>query len=74
MITFLTGIAGAIAISGAIIGCFFIPANFLERLVLFGSALCLIDAKSMTNYLGLAGLLIVIGWQLAKKRHKQAFQ
>jgi len=67
LISLFTGIVGAIALSGAIIGWFLTSAVLWERVVLFASAIGLIDAGHLTNYLGLAGLLAVGLWQYRKK-------
>jgi len=69
---FVTAMIGAVALSGAIIGWFITSASFVERVILFASAVGLIDPGSFTDYLGLAGLLGIIAWQYWKKRRQNS--
>jgi TRAP-type uncharacterized transport system fused permease subunit len=69
---FVTAMIGAVALSGAIIGWFITSASFVERVILFASAVGLIDPGSFTDYLGLAGLLGIIAWQYLKKRRQSS--
>lgn len=56
----ITAVLGAILLSGAVIGWFFGDVGIPERVVLFASALGLIDPGSLTNWLGFAGLASII--------------
>lgn len=56
----LTAAVGAALLSGAVIGWFMGDIGIPERIVLFASALGLIDPGQLTNVLGLAGLALVV--------------
>jgi TRAP-type uncharacterized transport system fused permease subunit len=52
LIAFLTACIGVIALAGAMIGYLIKPANILERILLFGAALALIDSRLTTDLIG----------------------
>ncbi len=54
MIGLLSACIGVIALSAAMIGYLIKPANFIERALLFGAALALIDSRLTTDLIGYA--------------------
>lgn len=67
--TGLTAVGGAVLLAGAVIGWFIGNLGTLERLILFLSALGLIDPGSLTNVLGLVGMGIVVAIQMTRARN-----
>lgn len=63
-----TAIIGMTAVSGAMIGQFYCRANILERLILAGGGLCLIDPNGMTDMIGLAILAAVFAEQFFRSK------
>jgi len=53
-IGFLSACIGVIALSAAMIGYLIKPANFIERALLFGAAIALIDSRLTTDLIGYA--------------------
>ncbi|MGE5574294.1 MAG: TRAP transporter permease [Bacteroidota bacterium] len=68
----VTALVGAALLSGAAIGWFTGNLGIGERVVLFASALGLIDPGQLTNVLGLAGLALVLVLQRIKADRGQA--
>ncbi len=54
IIGFLSACIGVIALSASMIGYLIKPANFIERVLLFGAALALIDSRLTTDLIGYA--------------------
>ncbi len=52
LIAFFSASIGVIALAGAMIGYLIRPANIVERIILFGAALALIDARLVTDLIG----------------------
>ncbi len=52
IIGFLSACIGVIALSASMIGYLIKPANFIERVLLFGAALALIDSRLTTDLIG----------------------
>jgi len=52
MIGFVSACIGVIALSASMIGYLIKPANFIERALLFGAALALIDSRLTTDLIG----------------------
>ncbi len=66
--TLITSCCGMIGVGASMIGYFFRPMNWLERIVFFVGGLMLIDPGTITDVLGLGLLALGVGWQLYKKR------
>ncbi|MDI6755680.1 MAG: TRAP transporter fused permease subunit [Thermodesulfobacteriota bacterium] len=62
MIGFVSACIGVIALSASMIGYLIKPANFIERALLFGAALALIDSRLPTDLIGysLFGLTLLL--------------
>jgi len=54
IIGFLSACLGVIALAASMIGYLIKPANFIERILLFGAALALIDSRLTTDLMGYA--------------------
>jgi TRAP-type uncharacterized transport system fused permease subunit len=65
IIGFLFAGLGVIALAGSMIGYLFKPANFIERILLFGAALALIDPRIITDLIG----CVLIGITLLMQKH-----
>jgi TRAP transporter 4TM/12TM fusion protein len=52
LIGFVSACIGVIALSASVIGYLIRPANFIERALLFGAALALIDSRFTTDLIG----------------------
>lgn len=69
--TTATALIGMTAISGAMIGHLYTHTNPLERVLLMGGGLCLIDPHVMTDLVGVVILGFVLFEQVVRaKRHK----
>ncbi|MDR0576736.1 MAG: TRAP transporter permease [Candidatus Accumulibacter sp.] len=62
---------GVLLIGVAVEGYLFVKVNMLLRLIAFASALCLIDAGMMTDIIGLAGTILVVGMQYFLSRKQE---
>jgi TRAP transporter 4TM/12TM fusion protein len=63
----LTSVIGVFLLASSIQGYLLCKANWIERIVLFGSALLLIKPGLVTDLIGLGGLLLVLFLQLLRK-------
>jgi TRAP-type uncharacterized transport system fused permease subunit len=63
---------GVFALSASIQGILLRPANLLERIVLFASALLLIKPGLISDIVGLSGFLLVLVWQVVQGRKEKA--
>jgi len=52
IVGFLSACIGILALAGSMIGYLLKPANFVERVLLFGAALALIDSRIYTDMIG----------------------
>lgn len=66
-VTGITAMLGAILLGSGLSGWFLAEANAVERILLIASGFLLIDPAALTNYLGLAGLAVVLIMQRKKK-------
>ena len=66
MIGFVSACIGVIALAASMIGYLIKPANFIERALLFGAALALIDSRLTTDLIGYAlfgiSLFLQMSW------------
>lgn len=67
----LTALAGMLGLSVAIIGYWFHPLTWWERMISAAAGLTLIVPGAVTDTLGLGGLLVLFAWQWAKKNRKE---
>ncbi|MDR2113628.1 MAG: C4-dicarboxylate ABC transporter permease, partial [Candidatus Accumulibacter sp.] len=65
---------GVLLIGVAVEGYLFTKVNIVLRLIAFASALCLIDSGLVTDMIGLAGAITVVGVQhfLFRKEQRAA--
>ena len=66
-VTGITAMLGAILLGAGLSGWFLAKTNAVERILLVASGFLLIDPAAWTNYLGLAGLAVVLILQRKKK-------
>lgn len=66
--TTLTAIIGMVGVSAAMIGFFITKTSWLERLLLLGGGLALIDPGTVTDLVGTAVLLSVAAFQYMRKK------
>lgn len=66
--TTLTAVIGMVGVSAAMIGFFITKTSWLERLLLLGGGLALIDPGTLTDLVGTAVLLSVAVFQYMRKK------
>lgn len=66
--TTLTAIIGMVGVSAAMIGFFITKTSWLERVLLLGGGLALIDPGTVTDLVGTAVLLSVAAFQYMRKK------
>ena len=59
----ITATIGVVALSAALENYFLIPCNLPQRLILLVSSLGLITPGSITDMLGISGVILVYLWQ-----------
>ncbi len=65
--TLITSCIGMTAIGAAMIGFFFAPMSWVERIVFFGGGLMMVVPGTYTDLFGLALLGVLVGYQRSKK-------
>jgi TRAP-type uncharacterized transport system fused permease subunit len=66
----VTSILGMSALGAALTGFLLRPLSWPERLLLVGAGLCLVDPGWITDLVGLAVIVAVVLYQLARRKAK----
>jgi TRAP transporter 4TM/12TM fusion protein len=67
----ITALIGMIGISSALIGCYIVKLNPLERILLFAAGLLMIDPGTLTDVLGFAVFAAITVVQYKRKKSQQ---